>query len=172
MIIAKQNDFSLFTSELQRFPFDTKTPFRFSVAMAIQYFIALSLMIVLNCFYMVGVATLPVLFPLTDDIKWNLDSIQRSLRNKRERKRMVKPLAHFVQFHSNTTQLGSRFLSTKESVKSHSARFLIRRLARDLSNYWHVMLMMVCSNCGLSLCSQLLLIQIKMVIDPNSKMYR
>lgn len=77
--------------------------------MVIQYLIALSLMIVLNCFYMIGIATLPMLFPLTDDIKCNLDSIQQSLRDKRKRKKMVEPLAQFVQFHSNTTQFSFGF---------------------------------------------------------------
>lgn len=68
--------------------------------MIIQNLIAFGLMIILKSFYIIGIATLPVLFPLTDDIKCDLDAIQQSLGDKSERRKVAKPLSQFIQFHS------------------------------------------------------------------------
>lgn len=56
---------------------------------------------------MIGIATLPMLFPLTDDIKCDLNTIKQTLADKRRRSKMAKTLAQFVQFHSETKQLSA-----------------------------------------------------------------
>lgn len=89
----------------RRFPFDTKAPIGFLAAIVLQCFMTSSLMIIFKRFLMFGLATLPLLFPLTDDIKCDLKAIEESLRDKTKRSKMAKPLSQFVQFHSDTRQL-------------------------------------------------------------------
>lgn len=69
-------------------------------------------MVTIACFYLIVIATLPMLFPLADDIKRDLKVLQRSLRDIEQRKRMAKPLAQLIQFHSDTKQLGFNFSQT------------------------------------------------------------
>lgn len=99
----------LFYSKQKRFPFNTKTRIGFSVATIIQYIFLLDLMISMECFLLIGIATLPMLFPLTDDIKCDLSAIQRLLRDKTKRIKMTKPLSKFIQFHSDTRRLSLIF---------------------------------------------------------------
>lgn len=77
----------------------------FSVATIIQYIFILDLMISMECFLLIGIGTLPLLLTLTDDIKYDLYAIHRSLGNKKNRKKMGKSLSKFIQFHSETRQL-------------------------------------------------------------------
>lgn len=60
---------------------------------------------ILKCIFLIGIAILPMLFPLTDDIKGDLKAIQQSLRYKKKRSKVAEPLAQFIQFHSDTRQL-------------------------------------------------------------------
>lgn len=72
-------------------------------------------MIIVKCFFMIGIATMPMLFPLIDDIRRDLNVIQQSLNNKTKRSKMAKPVAQFVQFHSETRQLSLQFFSYDEN---------------------------------------------------------
>lgn len=87
-----------------RFPFETDTLIGYSVACTMEYLFSVLGMITVKCFFMVGIATMPMLFALTDDIKLDLNAIQRSLTDKRTRSKMAKPLTQFIQFHSDTKQ--------------------------------------------------------------------
>lgn len=98
-------------------------------------------MMSMNCFLLIGFATVPMLFSFVDDLKCDLNAIQRSLHNKTKRKKMIEPLSKFSQFHSDT-----------------------KRLARDYSDFWQIMLTLVCSYYIVGICSELLLVKIKMVI--------
>lgn len=116
---------------VQRFPFDTKSPTRFCVAIVLQYFLIVNIMVTIACFYLIVIATLPMLFPLADDIKRDLKVLQRSLRDIEQRKRMAKPLAQLIQFHSDTKQLGFNFSQT------HS-RFIEFYFFFWIVSDWHV----------------------------------
>lgn len=59
-----------------------------------------------------------MLFPLADDIKLDLKAMKRSLRDKRQRTQMAKPLEQFIQFHSDTKQLDFHF---PNFITAHSA---------------------------------------------------
>lgn len=54
---------------------------------------------------MIGIATLTVLFPMTNDIICDLSAIQQELNEKRKRSETARPLLEFVQFYSDTRQL-------------------------------------------------------------------
>lgn len=82
---------------MQRFPFNTKTPIGFSVAFVLQYLLLINLLIIPKCFYLIGIAILPMLFSLIDDTKRELVAIQESLRDRKKRK---KNTATIVEIHS------------------------------------------------------------------------
>lgn len=64
--------------QMQRFPFNTKTPIGFSVAFVLQYLLLVNLLIIPKCFYLIGIAILPMLFSLIDDTKRDLIAIQET----------------------------------------------------------------------------------------------
>lgn len=149
------------------FPFDTKTPIRFSIAILTQYVLLVNVMIVDDCLYTIGMTTLPMLFPLIDDIKRDLYAIQQSLKHRKKRWKLAKPLSQFIQFHSVIRQL-----SVVEFLIIHFHRIIIIcetklflfRLTRGFSKYWQSILTMICSYFIVGMCSLLLSIAIKMVI--------
>lgn len=96
--------------QFQRIPFNTKHPIGFSVAIVIQFVLIRNVMILLYCFLLIGIATLPMLFPLTDDIKCDMKTIQKSLKNKRKRSKIIESLSQFVQSHADARQLNLKFL--------------------------------------------------------------
>lgn len=122
---TKCSHFYSFTT--QRYPFDTKNPMGFLAANVILYVIVLVSIIILKCIVLLGVSTMPLLFPLTDDIKCELNAIQQSLKDKRHRSKMAKPLSQFVQFHSDTRQLSGNFsqMLRHSQRTSHSLPFQI-----------------------------------------------
>lgn len=79
----------------------------YTIACILLYLFSILGMITVKCFFMVGIATLPMLFALTDDIRRDLNAIQQSLKEKRKRPKLAKPLARFIRFHSDTKQLKS-----------------------------------------------------------------
>lgn len=89
----------------KRFPFNATTPITFSAAIILEYVYVFNMMITTITVYMIGIGMLPVLFPLTDDIKRDLMAIQQSFKDKRRRSEMAKPMSQFIQFHSDTRQL-------------------------------------------------------------------
>lgn len=93
----------------KRFPFDTKSPIRFSVAIVFQFVTTFSSMNILKCVFLIGTATLPMIFPMTDDIRCDLDAMQRLLTEKRNRKHVATSLKSMIQFHSDTRQLSLNF---------------------------------------------------------------
>lgn len=92
--------------KLARFPFDAKTPIGFSAAIAILYVLTSNIVVIVKTFLLIGIATMPMLFSLTDDIQCDLSTIKRSLGHRRKRLKITENLSQFVQFHSDTKQLG------------------------------------------------------------------
>lgn len=74
-----------------------------------QFFLIGYLMVVQKCFILIGIATLPMIFTLTKDMKCDLNAIQQSLKDKQKRSDMAKPMTQFIQFHSNARQLSVKF---------------------------------------------------------------
>lgn len=146
-----------------------KNPIGFFLALIIQYTYMLNVMVTIKCFYVIEFATLSMLFPLTDDIKRDFNAIQQLLKNSKKRSKVVKPLTQFVQFHSNTRQLSilnnlKKFHNKIFYNNTKRSCFSLSRLAWDFSNFWHIILLMLFSRSIVSICSQLLLFEIKIVI--------
>lgn len=117
-------------------------------------------MSILKCFYIIGIATVPMLFSLTDDIKCDLKTIQRLLKDKNQRSKMIGKLSQFIRFHSDTRQLSLIFFQINAL---NPIVFFSFRLATDLSKLLEILFMMKCSYFIVGICSQLVLIKIKMV---------
>lgn len=151
-----------------RFPFDTKSPIGFSAAMAILYVFTSNAMIIIKSFVLIGIATMPMLFPLTQDMKYDLNNIKSSLKDKTKRLKMFERLSQFIQFHSDTKQLSGwekRRIIRKSKLHSFillSFRFPFR-FAQNLSKFLKMILMTLCSMCIILISSELLLIEFKMV---------
>lgn len=117
---------------------------------------------ILKSVFLIGIATLPMIFPLTDDIKCDLDAMQQSLRDKRNRKSAVKSLKNLVQFHSDARQFSFDF-SENCNYAQYFSPLSPSRLTIGFSNFAEFMLMILCANAIVTICSQLLLIKMKMV---------
>lgn len=101
------NDSIICFEKRKRYPFNTKNPLGFIVAIVIEYVFVVNLMIIPKCFYTTGITALPMLFSLASDIKSDLNAIQQSLSYKRKRSKMGKPLSQFIQFYSDARQLSN-----------------------------------------------------------------
>lgn len=73
-------------------------------------------MVIMKCFVLIGIATLPMLFSLTDDIRCDLDRIEHSLKVKVQGSKMLEQLTQCVQFHSDTKQLSLDFDAPKSII--------------------------------------------------------
>lgn len=59
---------------------------------------------IFTCFLSIGIALLPMIFSMSDDIKRDLNAIQESVRDKRQRSKVIGPLSKNIQFYSDTKQ--------------------------------------------------------------------
>lgn len=115
--------FSLISSIQNPHKVDTKTPIRFCAAIAIIYVFTFNSMIIIKCTVLIGVATMPILFPLTNDMKYSLNTIKSSLKDKTKRFKTFKQLSQFIQFHSDTKQLSTQSVTRPQSTHPFSFLF-------------------------------------------------
>lgn len=121
----EQNNFSVTIPKKNKRQRVAKNPMGFSVAIAVEYLFFTSLLVMVDCFFLIAIATLPLLFSLTDDIKWDLKTIQQSLKLKAKRLKMAKPLAQFIQFHSNTRQFSLKIIFNRILHDSLSTKIYV-----------------------------------------------
>lgn len=88
-----------------RLPFDIKNPMGFSVAVFIQFTFVFTIMVTVKCVAIFGFGICSMLFPLIDDMKNNLRSINGNTAFKTSRSRIRNKFSHLVQFHSKLIQL-------------------------------------------------------------------
>lgn len=127
-------------------------------------------MLIPKCFYLFGIVTVPLLFSLANDIKSDLGAMQQSLMDKSKRSEVAKALTHFIQFYSDTRQLSVAFLKFSSSNPSnsemeiYSTHFSISfRLTHEFSHLCRITLLTFGLYYMIGICSDLLLIEMKMV---------
>lgn len=86
-------------------PYEIGTPIGFSVAILMQYIFIVDIMSIVECFVLIGISTLPIIFSMTNDIATELNSINVCLRYKKMRLKMAAQFVKIIQFHSDTIQL-------------------------------------------------------------------
>lgn len=101
---VKANHYFLFNA-IQRIPYKTDTPIGFSIAILMQYIFIVDIMTIIECFVLIGISTLPIIFAMTNDIVIELNGINMCLKYKKLRLKMAKQFIKLVQFHSDTIQL-------------------------------------------------------------------
>lgn len=85
---------------VRRFPFDTKSPIGYALAVVIEYIFDVYMLIIIKCIAIIGLATLPMLFLLVNDVIRELNTIVAMSRLHAGEK-----LSQFIQIHSDTVQL-------------------------------------------------------------------
>lgn len=101
--IPSMSEYCFFIQFQQRFPFDWKNPTGFLVAIFIQYILVVSVMISLKCLVIFEIGLCFMLFPMTKDIKCNLNAI--NARPKKNRSKIDEKFPQVVQFHCKLIQL-------------------------------------------------------------------
>lgn len=91
--------------KFRRMPYETRAPLGFTVAILMQYVFIVDIMTIVECFVLIGVSTLPIIFSMTNDIVTELNNIDMCLRYKKLRLKMTKLFVKLIQFHSDTIQL-------------------------------------------------------------------
>ena len=104
-----------------RFPFDTMNPIGFLVAVFIQYIAMINCMVAVKCTTIFFYGTCSMLFPLADDIKCTLKTINHIAKRKKKRSEVADQFSKFVQFHTKSLQL-SQFMN---KVLTYSKLFVI-----------------------------------------------
>lgn len=73
-------------------------------------------MVACECFLMCAFGTCAMLFPLTKDMKNDLEAININAKRKRTRSNIVSQFSQFVQFHSKLIQLSQLFANTQNCI--------------------------------------------------------
>lgn len=93
---------------IQRLPFDTTTPIGYTLGLLIQLISVLTVTNSLKCAAVIGLAILPVLFLLANDLVCDLNIIfAMCSRKKRKKVQFSKKVSQFIQLHSDTIQLST-----------------------------------------------------------------
>lgn len=88
-----------------RLPFDWSNPIGYSFAMALQYVFIFNAAFTSICFVAFAIGTSLLLMTLTEDLKCDLNSLDKSIKLKENRVEIFKRFCQFVQFHSDAKQL-------------------------------------------------------------------
>lgn len=94
-----------FPHSIQRLPFEANTPIRYFIAVTIYYVLLMNTLVALKCLTTFGFGTCSMLFPLTNDLKSNLKTMNDNARRRKYRSKITKQLSRFIQFHCKLLQL-------------------------------------------------------------------
>lgn len=95
----------LFFLTNERFPFNTKNPVGFLIAVSIQHILVTCLMISVKCVAIFGIGTYSMLFPLISFLKDDLQTANDNARRRRNRSKTFSQISRIVRFHSKLIQL-------------------------------------------------------------------
>lgn len=96
---------------LDRLPFETRTPFRYLIAVFVQYTLVMNVVVIFKCLTTFGFGTCSMLFPLSNDMKNNLKAINNNAKPKRNRWKIANQFSQFVRFHSQLIQFSWMHMS-------------------------------------------------------------
>lgn len=154
--------FFIFKS-IKRFPFDTKTPIGFSVAIFMDYILYVGIMITVECLMIFGIGTCSMLFPLTNDMKCDLKSCGVKSKCKKNRSKIVKQFAQFIRFHSKLIQLSHMKCAITNVYEKPDIILFLFRLIHDFSELTKVVFILLFLWSSAAICCQMLLLNMKMV---------
>lgn len=94
----------------KRFPFDWKNPIGYVVAIAYEYMGGVCTFFVAMAILKYAIVVYFFLFSMIDDIKCDLESINRNAKKKKTRMEVVKQFSEMIQFHWKVMELSTFFL--------------------------------------------------------------
>lgn len=102
-----------------RFPFNWKHPFGYVIAVILQFIVTFAVLIANFCFGIFGIGSFYMLNSLAEYIKCDLDSLNRSVRDKADRFELLTKIQCSIQSHSDAIQLSKKWKSPKRENWSH-----------------------------------------------------
>lgn len=88
-----------------RLPFDWKNPMGYTCAVAVQYMVGVCMFSIIGNLLSLGFGSFLFAVRATTDITANLELINKCVKTKRHRKKVLKYLADFVQYHADVKEL-------------------------------------------------------------------
>lgn len=90
-----------------RFPFNTNNPIGFLIACGIQYVFIFNLAVATMGIMVIAITPNLILTSIAEDMKSNLDTLNRSAKSKQNADEFIQQFIKFIQFHSNAKQLSA-----------------------------------------------------------------
>lgn len=101
------------------------------------------------------------LLSMTEDIKCDLESINRNSKFTKSRLQIVRQFSELVHFHAKMIQLSTFGSSSLKKMNKH--KISISRLAKDISKLTEFVYSLLFAWSLLSICSSMMLLQMKIV---------
>lgn len=105
----------MISHSIRRFPFDSKNPFGFLVAIAIQYVMFSRGELVGACALVLAIGSYLYSMAITKSIKACLFAIMRNVKYQNNRTHLFKQFVEFIKLHSGAQQL-SNGINRKDSI--------------------------------------------------------
>lgn len=102
-----------------------KTPFGYSIAIALVYIITFNMQLSVLCVLIIVIAPCLALISITTDMKYELGVLNTSARTNESPFKVTQQFNHFVQFHSKAKQLSEQILNNFDFQYNSNSCFLI-----------------------------------------------
>lgn len=140
--LLHKNAFYFWFQTLYRFPFDSKQPMGYTIAITLQILLGMCLCTITAVCIAVGFGTFLLTISMTKDIKDDLILINKIAKIKKNRTPALKQLTELIRYHSKAKQL-----------------------AHDFSDVFQPIFMVLFTWSILTMCTSMLLIQIDIVSE-------
>lgn len=88
-----------------RFPFDTKTPIRYTIAAIIEYFLSANIQLCVMSVMIIAVGPSLILISITEDMKCSLHTLNKCAKASGSQSNIIRQFNEFIQFYCKAKQL-------------------------------------------------------------------
>lgn len=89
----------------QRFPFNWRNPFGYSIAVCVEYFVCTYILIFVSCIISLGIGPFLLVTTITEDIENNAHVINECGENENTASQTLEKLSAFIQSYLSAKQL-------------------------------------------------------------------
>lgn len=100
--------FILLTQNKKSYPFDWKNPYGYSIAVILQFTVALLLLHYLACFISIAFVSYFIATTLNGFMKDDLQSINKMAKRKTSKSDIFEPFSRFVRSHAEIKELSQQ----------------------------------------------------------------
>lgn len=97
--------YTFFDVWIRRFPFNSKSPTGYSLAVIIEYLITTCMCYFVGSLFILGISSYLMVIPVMKDIKVSLCSINDIAKSHKDQLATIKQFSDFIPFHSWAKQL-------------------------------------------------------------------